>query len=77
MGAGFKTKDIEYSDPMNGQKAATMRLAIWDTVGQEKFDSLTKLYFNNTEAAIIVYDVTDKQSFDRVNKWMTELDEHD
>ena len=33
MGAGFKTKDIEYLDPLNGQKAAIMRLAIWDTVG--------------------------------------------
>ena len=77
MGAGFKTKDIEYKDPLNNASAASMRLAIWDTVGQEKFDSLTKLYFNNTEAALIVYDVTDKQSFERVNKWMGELDEHE
>ena len=54
-----------------------MRLSIWDTVGQEKFDSLTKLYFNNTEAALVVYDVTDEESFVRVKKWMKELEEHE
>ena len=54
-----------------------MRLAIWDTVGQEKFDSLTKMYFHNAEAAIVVYDVTDEKSYDRVKRWMGELDEHE
>ena len=77
MGAGFKTKDMQYSDPLNGQTSTVMRLSIWDTVGQEKFDSLTKLYFNNTEAALIVYDVTDEESFVRVKKWMKELAEHE
>jgi GTPase SAR1 family protein len=37
-----------------------MQLCIWDTAGQEKFDSLTKLYFKDAEAALIVYDVTNK-----------------
>lgn len=77
MGAGFKTKDIQFSDPLNGQALSIMRLSIWDTVGQEKFDSLTKLYFNNTEAAIVVYDVCDEQSFERVKKWMKELEDHE
>jgi GTPase SAR1 family protein len=43
-----------------------MKLSIWDTAGQEKFDSLTKLYFNNTEAALIVYDVTSELSYEKV-----------
>jgi len=33
MGAGFKTKDIEYPDPLDEQKTTIMRLSIWDTVG--------------------------------------------
>lgn len=54
-----------------------MKLSIWDTAGQEKFDSLTKLYFNNTEAALIVYDVTSELSFEKVKKWVKDLDSHE
>ena len=54
-----------------------MKLSIWDTAGQEKFDSLTKLYFNNTEAALIVYDVTSELSFEKVKKWVQDLDSHE
>ena len=54
-----------------------MKLSIWDTAGQEKFDSLTKLYFNNTEAALIVYDVTSELSFEKVKKWASDLESHE
>ena len=54
-----------------------MRLSIWDTAGQEKFDALTKLYFNNTEAALIVYDVGSEISFEKMKKWAKELDDHE
>ena len=40
-----------------------MKLMIWDTAGQEKFDALTKMYFNGADIAIVVYDVTDEISF--------------
>ena len=50
---------------------------MWDTAGQEKFDSLTKLYFNGTEAALIVYDVTSEMSFEKVRKWVRDLDDHE
>lgn len=42
-----------------------IKLNLWDTAGQEKFDALTKLYFKNAEAAIIVYDVTNETSFEK------------
>ena len=54
LGTGFKVREIQFKD---NQK---MQLSIWDTAGQEKFDSLTKLYFKDAEAALIVYDVTNK-----------------
>ena len=53
-----------------------MQLSIWDTAGQEKFDSLTKLYFKDAEAALIVYDVTNKQSFEKTRKWVKDLEEY-
>ena len=54
LGTGFKVREIQFKD---NQK---MQLSIWDTAGQEKFDSLTKIYFKHAEAALIVYDVTNK-----------------
>ena len=53
-----------------------MSLSIWDTAGQEKFDALTKLYFKDAEAALIVYDVTNKQSFEKTRKWVKDLEEY-
>lgn len=75
LGAGFKTKEVTYYDAQSERK--NMKLSIWDTAGQEKFDSLTKLYFNNTEAALIVYDVTSELSFEKVKKWAQDLDSHE
>ena len=43
----------------------SIKLNLWDTAGQEKFDSLTKMYFKGAEAAIIVYDVTNHFSFEK------------
>ena len=63
LGAGFKTKEVTYIED-NGQEGK-MKLNLWDTAGQEKFDALTKLYFKNAEAAIIVYDVTNEVSFEK------------
>ena len=55
FGAGFKTKEVPYND--EGDK---IKLNLWDTAGQDRFESVTKLYFRDAEAAIVVYDITDK-----------------
>ena len=75
LGAGFKTKDVVFYNAK--QERTNMKLSIWDTAGQEKFDALTKLYFNNTEAALIVYDVTSEMSYEKVKKWVADLDSHE
>ena len=54
-----------------------MKLVIWDTAGQEKFDALTKMYFNGADVAIIVYDVTDDLSFEQAGKWVDDLKDTD
>ena len=53
-----------------------MKLNIWDTAGQERYDALTKLYFKDAEAALVVYDITDELSFEKAQKWVRELEEH-
>ena len=49
-------------------------LNIWDTAGQEKFQSLNKIFFKGAQIAILVYDITNKTSFDRLKKfWYYEI----
>ena len=75
LGAGFKTKPVPYNT--KDGREDFMKLIIWDTAGQEKFDALTKMYFNGAEAAFIVYDVTDEESFNQTAKWERDLAETD
>lgn len=51
----------------------SIRLNIWDTVGQEKFRSITRQYFRNSQGAIIVFDITRRETFDNVKSWINEL----
>ncbi|CAD6272380.1 unnamed protein product [Miscanthus lutarioriparius] len=48
-------------------------LSIWDTAGQEKFHALGPIYYRDADAALLVYDITDSDSFLRVTKWVKEL----
>lgn len=48
-------------------------LAIWDTAGQERFHALGPIYYRDADAALLVYDITDNDSFVRVRKWVKEL----
>ena len=50
-----------------------IKLTLWDTAGQEKFKSLTRMYFQDAEAALIVYDVTFRPSFEAAKKWVEDL----
>lgn len=50
-----------------------IRMQIWDTVGQEKIDSLTINYYKNTDVAIFVYAINNKNSFDKIEEWDTQL----
>jgi len=54
-----------------------VKMNIWDTVGQEKFRNLTKQYYRNCQGAIIVFDLTRKDSFDGVQKWIDDLEDYD
>ena len=51
-----------------------MKYEIWDTAGQERYHSLAPMYYRGANAAVIVYDITSLDSFERAKKWVTELD---
>ncbi|XP_020930273.1 ras-related protein Rab-17 isoform X4 [Sus scrofa] len=55
--------------------AASLKLEIWDTAGQEKYHSVCHLYFRGANAALVVYDVTRKDSFLKAQQWLKDLEE--
>lgn len=48
-------------------------LAIWDTAGQERFHALGPIYYRDSNGAVLVYDITDEDSFQKVKNWVKEL----
>jgi len=51
----------------------TVNLVIWDTAGQERFHALGPIYYRDADAALLVYDITDTDSFKRIQVWVREL----
>lgn len=52
-----------------------LKMSVWDTAGQEKFRAIMGLYYRDAQAAILVYDVTSKESLLAINMWIEELSE--
>ena len=64
IGAAFLTKTVpEFK----------VKFEIWDTAGQERYHSLAPMYYRGAAAAIIVYDITSTESFNRAKNWVREL----
>jgi len=66
IGASFLTKTIWVNENR-------IKLQLWDTAGQERFRSLAPMYYRGAAAALLVYDVTDEESFEQVKDWVKEL----
>ena len=47
---------------------------VWDTAGQEEFDTITRAYYRGAKAAIVVFSTTDRQSFKNVSRWKKKLE---
>ena len=58
---------VEIKKVIKGQKYT---LNVWDTAGQEKYDSLTKIFTKNANIVILVYSIVDKKSFQTLNRWL-------
>uniref|UniRef100_A0A8D3BL79 Si:dkey-16l2.16 n=1 Tax=Scophthalmus maximus TaxID=52904 RepID=A0A8D3BL79_SCOMX len=69
IGVDFKIRTVD----MEGER---VKLQIWDTAGQERFRTITSTYYRNTHGVIIVYDVTNPESFVNVKRWLNEISQN-
>jgi small GTP-binding protein len=66
IGAAFLTQTVQMDD-------ITVKFEIWDTAGQERFHSLAPMYYRGAQASLVVYDITSKESFNKAQVWVREL----
>ena len=66
VGVEFGTKKIEIDNKK-------IKVQIWDTAGQERYKSITSTYYKGAKGAFIVYDITRKNTFDNIDKWIGDL----
>jgi len=69
IGVDFKIRTIEL-------EGKTVKLQIWDTAGQERFRTITSSYYRGAHGIIVVYDVTDTDTFTNVKQWLQEIDRY-
>ena len=66
IGIDFKTKTLN----INNQE---IKLKIWDTAGQERFRNITTQYYKGADGIVLVYDVTDESSYEKIRDWMEQI----
>merc|ERR1712167_536481 len=66
IGVDFKIRTIQL-------EGKTIKLQIWDTAGQERFRTITSSYYRGAHGIIVVYDITDADSFSNVKQWLEEI----
>ena len=66
VGVEFGTKDFKIEEKL-------VKVQIWDTAGQERYRSITNAYYKGAKGCLLVYDITNKSSFESLDRWLDEL----
>ena len=69
IGMDYKIKNYELED------GRIIKLYIWDTAGQDKFRSITSNYYKGADGIILIYDITDRKTFNSVRNWINNIQE--
>lgn len=67
------TVGVEFGSKVLKVNNTSIKIQIWDTAGQERYKSITKAYYKGAKGAFVVYDITRKETFSSVEKWVDEL----
>ena len=66
------TIGVEFGARMVTVEGKQIKLQIWDTAGSESFQSITRSYYRGAAGALLVYDVTRRETFDHLTRWLEE-----
>lgn len=69
IGVDFKMKTLEVDEKK-------IRLQIWDTAGQERFRTITSSYYRGANGIIVIFDITEEDSFENVKHWLSEIERY-
>ncbi|KAK8544450.1 hypothetical protein V6N13_056230 [Hibiscus sabdariffa] len=69
IGVEFATRTLQV-------EGKSVKAQIWDTAGQERYRAITSAYYRGAVGALLVYDITKRQTFDNVQRWLRELRDH-
>jgi len=69
IGVDFKIRNIELDSKI-------IKLQIWDTAGQERFKTITQSYYRGAHGIIVVYDITDRDTFTNVEQWLNDIERY-
>ncbi|VFV45885.1 ras-related protein rab-37-like [Lynx pardinus] len=75
-GTFIATVGIDFRNKVVTVDGVRVKLQIWDTAGQERFRSVTHAYYRDAQALLLLYDITNKSSFDNIRAWLTEIHEY-
>ena len=70
IGAAFLSQTVTIKED---NQDVTVKFEIWDTAGQERYKSLAPMYYRNSNAALVVYDITQADSLEKAQNWVHEL----
>ncbi|XP_063724023.1 ras-related protein Rab-35-like [Symsagittifera roscoffensis] len=83
IGVDFKTKLVKRDRQsevntavVDSQQIQDIKLNIWDTAGQERFRTITTTYYRGTQGILVVFDLSNKQSFMSIKRWLHEMEQN-
>lgn len=68
IGIDFQTKSVHFT-----KSNQSVKLNIYDTAGEEKYHAVTACHYRKAKGAVIVYDVTNRASFESLEKWLEDV----
>ena len=72
-GAYLTTVGIDFQEKIINVEDKVVKLQIWDTAGQERFRNIAKNYFHTSDGFLIVYDISNKESFEKLDFWYEQI----
>ena len=69
VGLDFRVKVMELA-------GYSVKVSIWDTAGQERFKNISSAYYRGAQGVVLVYDITERRTFQNLDGWLEELDRY-